>query len=152
MEMQYMPTLQIEQDAALIRRENDKMTVLTEAKLNAITPQFLVLDLQETCSFYVEKLGFRVAFIFDDFYAGVQRDGITIHLKHSDSPDPSRQFKRREDHLDAYITAEDVAALYAEFQSRDVVFAQPLETKPWGMREFVVWDNSGYILHFGQNA
>ena len=64
----------------------------------------------------------------------------------------SRQAKQRDGHLDAYIRVDDVAALYAEYQSRDVMFAQSLETKPWGMREFVVWDNSGYILHFGQDA
>ncbi len=126
------------------------MTVLTGAKLINIVPQFLVLDLQAACSFYVEKLGFRVAFTYGDFYAGVERDGIMIHLKLSDTPDPSRQAKQREDHLDVYITVEDVTALYAEYQSRGVRFAQPLEAKPWGMREFVVWDNSGFILHFGQ--
>ncbi len=127
-------------------------TVLPEAKLTAITPQFLVLDLQEACNFYVEKLGFHVAFVYGDFYAGVRRDGITIHLKLSDTPDPSRHAMQHDGHLDAYITVDNVAALYAEYQSRDVTFAEPLETKPWGMREFVVWDNSGYILHFGQDA
>lgn len=128
------------------------MTVQTAAKLIAITPQFLVLDLEAACAFYVEKLGFRVAFIHGDFYAGVERDGIAIHLKLSDTPDPGRQVKQDEEHLDVYITVEDVAALYAEYQNRGVVFAQPLETKPWGMREFVVWDNSGFILYFGQAA
>jgi uncharacterized glyoxalase superfamily protein PhnB len=73
-----------------------------------------------------------------------------IHLKLSDTPDPSRQAKQREDHLDVHITVDDVTALYAEYQSRGVLFAQPLETKPGGMREFVVWDNSGFILYFGQ--
>lgn len=127
-------------------------TVLTETKLITIAPQFLVLDLQAACTFYVEKLGFRVAFLYGDFYAGVERDGIMIHLKLSDVPDPGRQARQRDGHLDAYIRVDNVAALYAEYQSRGVLFAQPLETMPWGMREFVVWDNSGYILHFGQNA
>ena len=135
-----------------MRREKNEMTTQTAAKLIAITPQFLVLDLQAACAFYVEKLGFRVAFTYSDFYAGVERDGIMIHLKLSDVPDASRQIKQGEDHLDAYITVEDAAALYAEYQNRGVVFAQPLETKLWGMREFVVWDNSGFILYFGQDA
>ena len=126
------------------------MTVLTEAKLITLAPQFLVLDLQAACAFYVEKLGFRIAFTYGDFYAAVERDGIRIHLKLSDTPDLSRQAKQREDHLDVHIIVDDVTALYAEFQSRGVLFAQPLETKPWGMREFVVWDNSGFILYFGQ--
>jgi uncharacterized glyoxalase superfamily protein PhnB len=128
------------------------MTAPTTTKLIAITPQFLVLDLQAACAFYVEKLGFRVAFIYGDFYAGVERDGLMIHLKLSDDPDPGRKIKQTEEHLDAYITVEDVTALYAEYQSRGVVFAQPLETRLWGMREFVVWDNSGFILYFGQEA
>jgi catechol 2,3-dioxygenase-like lactoylglutathione lyase family enzyme len=128
------------------------MTVRTGAKLIAIAPQFLVCDLQAACDFYVDRLGFRLAFTYGDFYAGVERDGIMIHLKLSDTPDLSRQVKQREDHLDVYISVEDAAALYAEYQSRGVVFAQPLEVKPWGMREFVVWDSSGYILHFGQAA
>ena len=135
-----------------MRRENSEMIVRTGAKLTAIAPQFLVLDLQAACAFYVEKLGFRVAFTYGDFYAGVERDGIMIHLKLSDTPDPSRQVKQRADHLDVHITVDDVTALYAEYQSRDVMFAQPLETKPWGMREFVVWDNSGFILYFGQST
>src|SRR5215469_735667 len=109
-----------------LREENDVMTVQTEAKLIAIVPQFLVLDLQAACAFYVEKLGFRVAFTYGDFYAGVERDGIMIHLKLSDEPDASRQAKQRNDHLDVYIRVDDVAALYSEYQSRGVTFAQPL--------------------------
>lgn len=127
-------------------------TVVSRARLASIAPQFLVLDLEATCDFYVEKLGFHVAFRFGDFYAAVERDGVSIHLKLSDEADPSRAVKQRDEHLDVYITVDDVEALYAEFQGRGVMFAQPLEAKPWGMREFVVWDNSGFILHFGQKA
>jgi hypothetical protein len=47
---------------------------------------------------------------------------------------------------------DDVASLYAEYERKGVAFAQGLETKPWGAREFVVWDNSGFILYFGQNT
>src|SRR5262249_25683076 len=89
---------------------------LTKAKLITIAPQFLVLDLQAACAFYVEKLGFHVAFTHGGFYAGVERDGMMVHLKLSDEPDPSRQAKQRDEHLDVYITVDDVAALYAEFQ------------------------------------
>jgi hypothetical protein len=27
-----------------------------------------------------------------------------------------------------------------------------IETFPWGMREFAVYDNNGYILQFGQDV
>ena len=39
------------QEAKLMCREKDEMTVQTAAKLIAITPQFLVLDLQAACAF-----------------------------------------------------------------------------------------------------
>jgi uncharacterized glyoxalase superfamily protein PhnB len=91
-----------------------------------------------------------VAFTYSDFYAGVERDEVVIHLKRSDEPDPSRAFKRQGEHLDAYVTVEDVDALYEEYRSRGVPFARPLETTAWGTREFVVIDPDGYILYFGQ--
>ena len=128
------------------------MNELTIAKLEKIVPQFLVLDLKTACDFYVEQLGFRVDFEYEDFYAGVERDGVMIHLKLSDTPDPSRLAKQQGDHLDIYFTVDDIEALYAEYKTRGVKFTQPLQTKPWDMREFVVWDNNGYILYFGQNA
>ncbi|MDE2126491.1 MAG: VOC family protein [Armatimonadetes bacterium] len=126
------------------------MTAPTEAKLIAIAPQFLVPDLQAALDFYLERLGFRIAFRYSDFYAAVERDGMMIHLKHSDEPDPGRRTKQHGDHLDAYISVTGVVALYEEYQRRGVAFAQPLQATAWGTQEFVVWDNSGYILYFGQ--
>jgi uncharacterized glyoxalase superfamily protein PhnB len=136
----------------IVEKGENEMAVTTGARLTSIVPQFLVLDLQAACTFYAEKLGFRVAFIYDDFYAGVERDGVMIHLKHTDTPDPCRQAKQLQEHLDAYINVDDIAALYAEYQSRGVSFAQPLETQPWGKREFVLYDADGFILYFGQDA
>ena len=124
----------------------------TQAKLRAIAAQFLVLNLEQACAFYTERLGFRLAFVYDDFYAGVERDGMTLHLKLWDEPDPSRAFKKRGEHLDVYITTDNIDALYEEYQGRGVSFLQPLEARPWGTREFAVEDNSGYILYFGQEA
>lgn len=125
---------------------------LSPAKLRSLAPQFLVLDLQEARAFYQDKLGFQVEFAYQDFYASVQRDGITIHLKLSDEPDPSHAFKHQNEHLDVYISTDNIEVLYAEFQSRGVNFLKPLHTTEWNTREFVVQDNSGYILYFGQTA
>jgi catechol 2,3-dioxygenase-like lactoylglutathione lyase family enzyme len=123
-----------------------------KAKLCSIAPQFLVLDLDQACCFYRDKLGFEVAFTYSDFYAGVTRDGLMIHLKRWDEADPSRAFKQQHEHLDVYINTDQVAELYREFQSRGVVFLKPLEPTPWGTQEFVVQDTDGYILYFGQEA
>lgn len=128
------------------------MTDEQSPTLISVAPQFLVVDLEAACAFYVEKLGFRVAFRYGGFYAGVERDGVMIHLKLADAPDPSRELKQRDEHLDAFIAVDDVDELYAEYRDRGVGFAQPLADTPWGTREFVVWDSSGCILYFAQRA
>jgi uncharacterized glyoxalase superfamily protein PhnB len=111
-----------------------------------------VLDLAEACAFYRDKLGFQVAFIYEDFYASVERDGIALHLKLSDEPDPGHAFKHRNEHLDVYIATDRIQALYEEYQNRGVAFLQPLHNTDWGTQEFVVEDNSGYILYFAQEV
>ena len=116
----------------------------------ALAPQFLTQDLKSAISFYTGQLGFHEVFQFDGFYAAVARDGITIHLKHSDEPDPSRAFKRRHEHLDVYITTDDVDSICTELLERGVALLQPIHDTEWNTREFVVEDRDGYLLYFGQ--
>ena len=126
--------------------------VQTKAHLKAISPQFLMLDLEAAVAFYTEKLGFTVEFIYGDFYVSVQRDGLALHLKLSDDPEPNRAFRKQGEHLDAYIKTDDVNALFTEYEKRGIAFLQDLHTTPWGTKEFVVEDTGGYILYFYQLA
>jgi catechol 2,3-dioxygenase-like lactoylglutathione lyase family enzyme len=43
--------------------------------------QFLVTDIKRSLQFYTEKLGFDIDFQYEDFYAGIVKDGCSIHLK-----------------------------------------------------------------------
>ncbi len=81
------------------------MTTQNRAGFNAIVPQFLAQDLEATSAFYREQLGFAVDFVYGEtpFYAGVVRDGITLHLKHSDEAEPNRQFRVRYSRLKSQI-------------------------------------------------
>ena len=49
--------------------------------IKQITPLLLVSDLERAIAFYVQQLGFTLAFIYEDFYAGIEKDGHPIHLK-----------------------------------------------------------------------
>ena len=102
------------------KRKEKPMTdaVQARAHLKALSPQFLMLDLEAAVAFYTEKLGFTVEFTYGDFYVSVQRDGITLHLKLSDDPDPNRAFRKQGEHLDAYIETDDVEVLFSEYQGR----------------------------------
>jgi len=119
-------------------------------RLRSIIPQFLCLDLIRSRRFYCERLGFEFLFQYEDFYAAVGRDGLTIHLKLSDEPDPSRTFKREHEHFDVYFEVQDIDAAYEEFSTAGVVFDHNLHRTPWGTREFTIADPDGYILYFGQ--
>ena len=48
--------------------------------LRHIAPVFRVTDLARSLAFYRDRLGFRVEFVYDNFYADVCRDGCHIHL------------------------------------------------------------------------
>ena len=48
------------------------MNTSTASKIKKMSPQFLVTDIEPSIEFYTKKLGFDVAFRYEDFYAGVQ--------------------------------------------------------------------------------
>ena len=50
----------------------------------------------------------------------------------------------------AYVHVDDAAALYKEYQGRNVTFWHPIGDKPWGMREFAIVTPDGHRIAFGQ--
>jgi catechol 2,3-dioxygenase-like lactoylglutathione lyase family enzyme len=49
-----------------------------------------------------------------------------------------------------YVTVNDAAALFAEYEAAGVNFTQRLADKPWGMREFGIRTIDGHRIMFGQ--
>ena len=60
--------------------------------IKGIAPQLRTTDMNSSIRFYTEKLGFEVAFKFEDFYAGITAGENTFHLKLFDKQDPSIPF------------------------------------------------------------
>ncbi len=117
------------------------------AKLTGMSPQFLVADLDCSIGFYTQQLGFDLDFRYEDFYAGIVRDGHSIHLKLADAPRGEREFRLENEHLDVTFTVDDIRTAYKEAQSKSVPFTQPLREMPYG-HEFYVSDPDGFILAF----
>lgn len=117
------------------------------AKLTGMSPQFLVADLDRSIEFYTGQLGFDLDFRYEHFYAGIVRDGHSIHLKLADAPGDEREFRRENEHLDITFTVDDIQTAYEDVQSKSVAVIQPLREMPYG-REFYVADPDGYILAF----
>ena len=120
------------------------------ARVMGIAPQFLVDDLGAAIAYYRDALGFCEDFTYGSFYAGVSRDGRSIHLKCAPKTVADRAHRRAHEHLDAYLAVAGVIALYDELRSRGARITAPLEERPWATREFCVEDLDGYILCFGE--
>jgi catechol 2,3-dioxygenase-like lactoylglutathione lyase family enzyme len=117
----------------------------------ASEPQIFVSDIEAATAFYVQKLGFKVAFSYGKppFYAQVARDGGRLNLRKVCGPVFDSGFRSREgDPLSATLTLDDAKPLFLEFQRAGVIFHQTLRTEPWGTRTFIVEDVDGNLIAF----
>jgi catechol 2,3-dioxygenase-like lactoylglutathione lyase family enzyme len=119
--------------------------------LTHIAPVFRVEDISRSLAFYRDKLGFAVEFLYENFYAGVHRDGCRIHLKRSPPTPRDQAAFESQEHIDACIGVRSAETLSTCFSSVGVPFAVPLRHTPYGW-EFYVRDPDGYVLGFVQTS
>jgi catechol 2,3-dioxygenase-like lactoylglutathione lyase family enzyme len=121
------------------------------ATILAAEPQLLTCDMAAGLAFYTGRLGFDLVFAHGEppFYAQVGRGGARLNLRLV--PPPIRR-PVETDMLAATLTLDNAQALYGEFQTAGVEFAQPLRTEPWGARTFMVRDPDGNLLLFAGSA
>jgi catechol 2,3-dioxygenase-like lactoylglutathione lyase family enzyme len=120
------------------------------ASITAAAPQFLVAKLDDSLTFYEQRLGFSRDFVYENFYASVSRDRAVIHLKCAPKLEAERAHRRADEHLDAYLAVSGVDELHRELAARGARITKPLERRPWGTRDFYVEDPDGYILCFSE--
>ncbi len=108
--------------------------------LHQIHPVLPVSDVLEALDFYVNRLGFKIAFADDSKnpkYAGVLRDAVEIHLQWHDSA----EWEVAMDRPMLRIVTEHIDALYEELAQKDVFHAHTLlRETAWGTREFAFYD------------
>jgi catechol 2,3-dioxygenase-like lactoylglutathione lyase family enzyme len=120
------------------------------AHLTGIAPQFLVDDLDQAIAYYCDKLGFELDFVYESFYASVTRDGFAIHLKHGPVLAAEREHRKKNEHLDAYISVSGIRNLFSELETRGARVIKPLEQRPWACLDFYIEDPDGHILCFSE--
>lgn len=118
------------------------------AYLKQIHPVLPVKDVSKSIEFYIDKLGFKLAFTDTTSakgYAGVRRDGIEIHLQWHDEI----EWVEGMDRPMLRIYVEGIEALYTEYKTKDVFHKNTsLKETPWGTKEFAFFDNYGNGLTF----
>jgi len=109
---------------------------------------FVVQDVLRSVEHYGDVLGFQTVFTYGEptFYAGVARDGITIHLQAASAS------KRQLGQGGLNIFVSDVDALFEELKSRGARTLNEPRDYPYGMRDFDVADLDGNHLCFGMES
>lgn len=130
------------------------MSVRTEPTLSAISPCFIVGDVELTMSFYGDLLGFETTHREPEqrpFFAVIRRDGAQILIKSDASVAPlPNSVRHRWMRWDAFVYVADPDALADEFIARGAPLSRPLEDTHDGLRGFEVTDPDGYVLFFGR--
>lgn len=134
-----------------------KSQTLSAPVLSSISAQLFVADINASCDFFTQKLGFAVDFVYGDppFYGQVVRDNARLALRLVCEPVFVGDVRRREHLLSASVsvdTAEEIKRLFLDFQAAGVAFHQVLKKEPWGARNFIVLDPDGNLILFAGPA
>jgi len=116
-------------------------------KLTALRPILYTKQVKFTIEFYIEMLGFTCNGISEDGnWATLSRDEVEIMISY---PNEHVPFDKPNFTGSIYITVNNVDELWDQLKVVTQIYYD-LETFDYGMREFAIYDNNGYLLQFGQ--
>ena len=105
-------------------------------------------SLNDTLAFY-RRLGFDGEVLGFGNYAILRRGTVELHFF------AHPELRPAESYAGCYIRVTDVERIYlaiklAQLPQKGIPRQDPLEDKPWGMREFAVVDLDGNLIRIGQ--
>ena len=114
----------------------------TRTLLDTPVPELPVVDVERAQQHYRDAPGFEVNWLYPDKSIGaVSRNAFAIFFRKRTPPfEPTVH----------WMFAPDLDATYHELRSLGANIVEPLERKPWGLRQFTVEDldrNRFYIHH-----
>jgi catechol 2,3-dioxygenase-like lactoylglutathione lyase family enzyme len=120
------------------------------AQIRMAIPVVFVSSLADSAAFFRDKLGFAIDFLHGKppFYGGVSRNAVVLHLRLVHDPAISRERRESESLLAAFISVENVTALFEEYTANGVSFAETLRREEWGGPTFTVRDPDGNWILF----
>jgi hypothetical protein len=117
--------------------------------LQSLSPMLESHDLMGTVSFYVETLGFNCDAYEEGWgWASLSLDNVHIMFT---TPNPHRRLGKAIMSGSLYIRTNAVENLWHMLREK-VTICFELEKFEYGMYEFAIYDNNGYILQFGQEV
>lgn len=117
------------------------------SKFTSLKPMLYTKQLKDTIDFYTQVLGFEcAAFEAEWGWASLIKDDVEIMLAY---PNTSIPFESPVFSGSFYIQTENVELLWEQCKDKSTI-CYPIEDFEYGMREFAIYDNNGYLLQFGQ--
>jgi len=101
-----------------------------------------VSDLDASCTFYRDVLGFEVHEIGDPGWRMFARDGCRIMAGHC--PDALAPGDLGDHSYFGYFVVDDIDDYYKAVVSRGAETVKTLRDEPWGMREFGIRTSDGH--------
>jgi uncharacterized glyoxalase superfamily protein PhnB len=122
-------------------------------RIGGTAPVLLAENVAHTVAYYCVVLGFKVEFTQNEYYIGVFRDGVHVHIAQANGIEPRSNRVAWSETLqpaDVNFFVSDVDALYAEFRKSGAKIDREPQDRSYGVRDFELNDCNGYLLRFNQ--
>ncbi len=108
--------------------------------INHLVPELPVTDVERAQQHYRDALGFEIGWLYPGKEIGaVSRGNVAIFFRKRALPfEPAIH----------WAFAENIDATCEELQALGANIVEPLEKKPWGLRQFTVEDLDGNRFYF----
>ncbi|MDP8079586.1 VOC family protein [Phocoenobacter skyensis] len=138
-------------------------------KINKLSPNLAVKDINETVHFYTEHFGFTLVMAVPEsqdgveqtldknkayVYAMLQKDNIELMLQRLDSFQQDMTFCKTSTTgatVSFYMEIDGISKLHQSLKNKNLTITD-LKTTWYGMKEFYVQDLNGYILGFAEKV
>ena len=113
----------------------------------SLTPLLRTKDIKGTIDFYTRLLGFTCESSSEEWgWASLSKDGIELMVATQNEQMP---FEEAMFTGSFYFNVERINELWQQLEHQARI-CYPLETFEYGMTEFAIFDNNGYVLQFGE--
>jgi hypothetical protein len=108
-----------------------------------------VIDLKETLAYYKSELGFYEEWIWQKIDGGIRRD--EMRLIFGEDAEYTRVLNSGKRAFELIWFVDSVDQVYKEFTDRKIPLISDIGNKPWGIREFTIKDNNGYLIRVSES-
>ena len=110
------------------------------SKIGQPVPELPVEDVERAQEYYRDALGFEIGWLYPGKEIGaVSRGDVVIFFRRTKAPFAPAVH---------WVFADDVDESYSELKASGANIVEPLEQKPWGLRQFTVDDLDGNRFYF----